>query len=217
MLWASITAPVSFSASVAGDRILLVVGAIVDELHVLRVADGSASSRRLVRSLNAYLGNPQLSPDGTRAMYSHEDVLSNNAYWVSVAGGAEHVVSSDTVPVLFVDWVDATRVRVSQSDGAASMFDLETGRRRRVQSPAGFELIGAKVDTYLWRGTTDGAVLARDSTGRDLARAPIANQIASATAGDGSRVVLVGAAEDGGRQMSMFTRSAASWSKPSSH
>ena len=123
-------------------------------------------------------------------------------------------MSSDTVPVLFVDWVDATRVRVSQSDGAASMFDLETGRRRRVQSPAGFELIGAKVDTYLWRGTTDGAVLARDSTGRDLARAPIANQIASATAGDGSRVVLVGAAEDGGRQMSMFTRSAASWSTP---
>ncbi len=213
-LWTSTSATMGLSASVAGDRLLVVINAIVDELHTMRVADGNGSSRRLVRSLNAYLGNPRLSPDGTRVTYTHDDALSSNAYWVAVAGGPEHVVSSDTVPVGSTSWVDATHVLVTQGEGSASVFDLETGRRRRVQPPTGLALVGLSGGAYLWNRSADGASLVGDSTGRDGARAPIANTTGAMLSADGTRVVQIGADTNGGVRMSMFSRSSAAWSTP---
>jgi len=174
VLWAALPALLQLSSTRTGDRLMAVVRPVVDEQHVVN-ASTPGTSRVLVRSLNAYLGDPQFSPDGSRIAYTREDALGFNAYWIGLAGGEEHPITGDSIPTVAVDWFDQHRVITGTRQDVMTAIDLDNGRARRIDRKGSGQFIGIFRDRWLWRLGDSAHYVIRDSAGkvvRDLGTAP---------------------------------------------
>ena len=174
VLWAALPAIRQVSASQAGDRIMVVVRPVVDEQHVVQ-SSTPAASRVLVRSLNAYLGDPHFSPDGSRIAYTREDALGFNAYWRAAEDGEEHAITADSLATIDAAWLDDHRVAANTARGTATDVDLDNGRVHRIEKQGHGSLLGILGNVWIWRDKDSALYVARDSAGtvvRNLGRAP---------------------------------------------
>ena len=216
VLWAALPALLQLSASRSGDRLMVVVRPVVDEQHLVHAATPGAS-RVLVRSLNAYLGDPHLSPDASRIAYTREDALGFNAYWIASEGGEEHPISGDSVPTVNTDWLDEHRVLTFTAQGAMAAVDLENGRVRRVERKGPGQLIDVFRDLWVWRAGDSAHYVMRDSAGkvvRDLGSAPAILTPSAEWFTTSSWFVVAGFDRDRQPVMTQFSFASGKWSTP---
>lgn len=126
----------------------------------------------LVRSRNAYLGDPKLSPDGRRVAYLREDALGANVYAIDLATGTEQAISSDTVSAFELFWPTPQHVVQSGLDGKLHSFDLATGRSRAYLAPVGERLAGARMNTWVFSRDATAELIIRDSMLQHAVKVP---------------------------------------------
>ncbi|HSB55839.1 MAG TPA: WD40 repeat domain-containing serine/threonine protein kinase [Gemmatimonadales bacterium] len=216
VLWAALPAITGLSTSRTGGRMMVVVRPVVDEQHVVQTAT-PGTSRIMVRSLNAYLGDPHLSPDGSRIAYTREDALGFNAYWIAADGGEEHSITGDSVATVNADWLDDHRVVTFTAAGEVGNVDLETGRARRIETRGPGQLIGIFRDLWLWRAGDTARYVVRDSAGklvRDLGSAPEVLTPSSQWQTTPSWFVVAGRTADQRLVLTQFSYASGRWSTP---
>lgn len=197
----------------ATGALLWTTAAITDELHRISLSAPS-TSQMLARSRNAYLGNPTLSPDGQRVAYIREDALGSNAYFVDVRGGAEQMISSDTVASAVVRWPSAQHVVRVNASGSLASFDLATGRSRAYAVPSGEYMLGANANTWLFVRNSDASAIRRDSMlqhPRELPRSGL-RDTDGALSPDGRLFVLAGRDTSGRFAFAVYSNVTESWS-----
>ncbi|MBL8961214.1 MAG: serine/threonine-protein kinase, partial [Gemmatimonadetes bacterium] len=205
----------SLSADAVTGKLMWIVRAVTDELHVTALPRAT-SSRFLTRSLNAYLGNPVLSPDGRRVAYTRQDALGSNAYVMPVDGGAETAISSDTAAATALYWPTAQHLVRVTTDGMLLSYDLATGRSRRYAPPPG-EVLGAAAGNS-WFFFTPGALLpiVRDSllqAPRELSNPPgLSGRSGGALSMDGTTVLRIAATADGRDAFTTYNFPTSRWS-----
>ena len=216
IIWGALPVLRGVTSTAQGDRVMVLVRAVVDEQHVMQL-NARANPRVLVRSLNAYLGEPHFSPDGTRIAYSREDALGFNPYWIGVDGGAEHPVSSDTTPTPGAEWIDDRRIMTASTSGARAEVDLETGRVRRLADSAVTRLLDYLGDRRLWRTADSLHLILTDEQGklvRDLGAPPGLQAIRSHWLPTPSYLVVAGPTRDQPLAMVGYSFTTSGWSNP---
>jgi tRNA A-37 threonylcarbamoyl transferase component Bud32 len=216
VLWAALPAILQLTSTRTGDRLMVVVRPVVDEQHLVHAATPGAS-RVLVRSLNAYLGDPHLSPDGRRIAYTREDALGFNAYWTGIDGGEEHPITGDSIATIDAEWLDEHRVVTTTSQLAAAEIDLENGRVRRIERKGPGELMDIFRDVWIWREGDSGHYVARDSARkvvRDLGPAPTVQTPTAVWLTSPSYLVVSGLNRDQQLVMTQYAFASGKWSTP---
>jgi hypothetical protein len=216
VLWAALPAVLEFSSSRTGDRLMVVVRPVVDEQHLVHTAT-PAASRVLVRSLNAYLGDPHLSPDGSRIAYTREDALGFNAYWTGIDGGEEHPITRDSVATIDAEWLDEHRVVTTTPQLAAAEIDLENGRVRRIERKGPGQLADIFRDLWIWREGDSAHYVARDSARkvvRDLGPAPTVQTPTAVWLSSPTYLVVSGRNGDQQLVLTQYSFASAKWSFP---
>jgi eukaryotic-like serine/threonine-protein kinase len=216
VLWAALPAILQLTSTRTGDRLMVVVRPVVDEQHLVHTATPGVS-RVLVRSLNAYLGDPHFSPDGSRIAYTREDALGFNAYWTGIDGGEEHPITRDSVATVDAEWLDEHRVVTTTAQLTASEIDLENGRVRRIERKGPGQLVDIFRDVWIWREGDSAHYVARDSARkvvRDLGPAPTVQTPTAVWLTSPSYLVVSGLNRDQQLVMTQYAFALGKWSTP---
>jgi tRNA A-37 threonylcarbamoyl transferase component Bud32 len=216
VLWAALPAILQLTSTRTGDRLMVVVRPVVDEQHLVHAATPGAS-RVLVRSLNAYLGDPHLSPDGRRIAYTREDALGFNAYWIGSDGGEEHPITGDSVATINAYWSDEQRVITMTAQGAQTEVDLENGRARPIERKGPGQLVDILRDVWIWREGDSAHYVVRDSARklvRDLGAAPTVQTPDAVWLSSPSYLVVSGLNRDQQLVLTQYAFALGKWSTP---
>jgi eukaryotic-like serine/threonine-protein kinase len=216
VLWAALPAILQLTSTRTGDRLMVVVRPVVDEQHLVHAAT-PAASRVLVRSLNAYLGDPHLSPDGRRIAYTREDALGFNAYWIGSDGGEEHPITGDSVATVEAYWSDEQRVITATVHGAQTEVDLENGRARPIERKGPGQLVNIFGDLWIWREGDSAHYVARDSARklvRDLGAAPTLETPNAVWLSSPSFLVVAGLNHGQQLVLTQYAFASGTWSTP---
>jgi hypothetical protein len=216
VLWAALPAFRDMSSTADGKRVMVVVRAVLDEQHIMPLS-ASGASRVLVRSRNSYLGDPIFSPDGTRILYSRQDALGFNAYWIAAEGGPEHPITTDTIPT-FAEWIDSHRIVTST--GRANVrteIDLDNGQLRRVADSTHRKLYEYFGGMRIWQRGDSTRLTATDEQGtvlREMGSPPGLAALASHWFPAASYLVLSGRSTEQKLVMVGYSFDLGRWSEP---
>jgi hypothetical protein len=216
VLWAALPAILQLTSTRTGDRLMVVVRPVLDEQHLVHTATPGVS-RVLVRSLNAYLGDPHFSPDGSRIAYTREDALGFNAYWTGIDGGEEHPITRDSVATIDAEWLDEHRVVTTTPQLTAAEIDLENGRVRQIERKGPGQLVDIFRDLWIWREGDSAHYVARDSARkvvRDLGPAPTVQTPTSVWLTSPSFLVVSGLNRDQQLVLTQYAFALGKWSPP---
>jgi hypothetical protein len=205
----------SMSADPVTAKLMWVPRVVTDELHLIALPTAS-TTRLLTRSLNAYLGNPVLSPDGQRVAYTRQDAHGSNAYVLDLAQGVEAAASSDTIAATTLYWPTAQHLLRVTSGGAIMSLDLTTGRTRRYAAPPGELLGGAAGNNWMFFKQDGVLPIRRDSTLQAPYQVPNPPGLVGSSSGalsvDGTLILRVGLAAAGRGAFAVYNNTTSTWS-----
>jgi serine/threonine-protein kinase len=188
LVWAGLPAVDGLSATVSGDKVMLVRIGVTDEQQLFDLRGPAPRATHVTRSLNAYLGDPAFSPDGRLLAYAREDALGFNTYVRPAAGGPERAVTSDSAGRLAVTWTGERRLVNWAAGGAITVLDIETGRARSAGVvPAGRVFRGGWENRLFWVDRDSDALIETDSLGREVraVKLPAGTRVVMGGAGSG--------------------------------
>ncbi len=215
--WSALPAARSFTSDSSGRRLMTVLRPVTDALHLLRVPN-STSDRTIVRSLNAYLGDPRLSPDGQRVAYSRQDALGSNVYIANREESVERAISSDTLSTFWLNWLNSQQLVRSDLKGTLLSVDLATGRVRRLSPQKGESILTAAGNTWMFLADGASSPMLRDSLlgdARPLGSPPgMRPSLTFALSANGLQIAQLGATQDGRSAFAIYSTTTSTWSSP---
>jgi hypothetical protein len=174
VVWAGLPAVNELSATLSGDKVLLVRIGVTDEQQLFDLRGPVPRATHFTRSLNAYLGDPAFSPDGRLLAYAREDALGFNIYVQPTGGGPERAVTRDSAGRLSVTWTGERRLVNWAAGGSISVLDIETGRARSAGVvPPGRVFRGGWENRLFWVHRATDELIETDSLGREVRTAKL--------------------------------------------
>ncbi len=215
--WSALPAARSFTSDSSGRRLMTVLRPVTDALHLLRVPN-STNDRTIVRSLNAYMGDPRLSPDGQRVAYSRQDALGSNVYIANREDGVERAISNDTLSTFWLNWLNPQQLIRSDLKGTLLSVDLATGRVRRLSPPKGESIVAAAGNTWVFLADGASSPTLRDSLLGNARRlgppTGMRPSLTFALSANGMHIAQLGVTQDGRSAFAIYSKTSSTWSAP---